>query len=69
MTETVCEMVDTLLESVQHNIEDPELQYKLRTARQLNLACHEELRVVNETLAEADLDPELVDTLKDLGYL
>lgn len=69
MTITICGTIDTLLASVQGGIDDSELSFKLRTAHQLNIACKEQVQTYTDTLEDANLDPDVVDSLKELGYL
>ena len=66
MSEDPLETVQTLLESVIEETDDPEVHYKLRSALQILEASKEEV----STLKEAATDhPELEDRLSDLGYL
>ena len=69
MSGTTIETIDTLLGSVEKSVEDPNLGFKLRTARQLLLVIDEREAAGQEALHEADLDPETRDRLRDLGYL
>ena len=58
MGSTLCDTVDDLLASVQEEIEDPDLIFKLRTARQLNVACKDEMDSFRRTLEHAKVDGE-----------
>ena len=58
-----------LLASVQDDVDDPALEFKLRTARQLNVACEEQFRTYHETLESVDLDADTEEMLRELGYL
>jgi hypothetical protein len=69
MGTSICETVDTLLTSIQKDLDDPDLIFKLRTARQLNLACKDEMDEFQQTVEEADLDEATETRLKELGYL
>jgi hypothetical protein len=69
MGETVYNTLDTLLASVHEEVDDPELSYKLRTARQLTVVCEDQIEAYEETLEEADLDEETMEHLHQLGYL
>ena len=42
MEPSACETADTMLASIQEELEDDDLVFKLRTARQLITACKEE---------------------------
>ena len=66
---TTIDAVERLLESVLAATEDAERRFKLRTALQLLVFLRESHDVASETLAEADLEPELEDQLRQLGYL
>ncbi|WP_135820505.1 hypothetical protein [Halostella litorea] len=69
MADTTFETVDTMLESVQSDVDDPELCFKLRTARQLLVFLEERYAVGREALEDADFDDETLDSLRQLGYL
>lgn len=69
MGTSICETIDTLLASVQEELDDPDLVFKLRTARQLNLACKDEMATFQRTIEAADLDEETESQLRELGYL
>ena len=69
MGQKTCETIASLLGSVQEEIDDPELEFKLRTARQLLLACKAENLTYRATLEEADLDEATTERLVELGYL
>jgi hypothetical protein len=69
MGTSIYDTVETLLASVQEDIEDPDLVFKLRTARQLNLACKDEMSTFQQTIENADLDEETEARLRELGYL
>jgi len=67
--ETTVETIDTLLESALEMSDDPEVNYKIRTALQLLYVGREEHEKLTEALDTADLDDDLRSTLADLGYL
>lgn len=69
MRPSVCDTADTMLASVQEEIEDGDLTFKLRTARQLILACKDENIEYQQALQNADLDDETEARLEELGYL
>ena len=66
MSEDPLETVQTLLESVIKETDDPEVHYKLRSALQILEASKEEVSTLKEAAAD---HPELKDRLSDLGYL
>lgn len=69
MGETLSEKVDMMLESVEAELEDSDLIFKIRAARQMILAYDEHLRKHRNTLDESDLDEESLEQLRKLGYL
>ena len=69
MRPSVCDTADTMLASVQEEIEDDDLSFKLRTARQLILACKDEQIEYQQALQSAELDDETEARLEELGYL
>jgi hypothetical protein len=69
MGTSICDTVETLLASVEEELDDPDLIFKLRTARQLNLACKDEMTAFQRTVEQADLDEETETRLEELGYL
>ncbi|MGQ4556815.1 hypothetical protein [Halobellus sp. GM3] len=69
MPKTTFETIDTLLEGVQADVEDADLVFKLRTARQLLLLLQEREDAGRQALDEVELDDEARDRLERLGYL
>lgn len=69
MTGATVETIETMLESVQQEVDDPELRFKLRTARQLLLLLEEQHDLGRKALADADLDADVREDLRTLGYL
>lgn len=69
MTQRTCDTIDTLLATVQEEIDDQELEFKLRTARQLLMVCDEQTETYRKTLEEANLDEDTRQRLVKLGYL
>ncbi|WP_096389621.1 hypothetical protein [Halopenitus persicus] len=69
MSGTTIETIDTLLESVEESVEDPDVGFKLRTARQLLLLIDEREEAGQEALHEADLESETRKRLQELGYI
>lgn len=69
MGDSVSDTIESLLASVQEEVEDEDLIFKLRTARQLNVISKERGKIAREELAAADLDPEMVENLEKLGYI
>ena len=69
MGEPLAGEIDEMLESVQEEVDDADLAFKLRTARQLLVVYDERLRKYREALDEADLEEETLENLRQLGYL
>ena len=69
MEEDLFEHIDTMLKSVQEDVTDSELTFKLRTARQALVALEEQYTAGQEALETADVDEETLESLRQLGYL
>lgn len=69
MEETVNDAIESLLEEVQAELDDPEVSFKLRTARQLNLASKTYLLAMADAVDTIDLDPEDTAQLQELKSL
>ena len=69
MPENHVETVRTMLESVLAETTDPELRFKLRTALQLLVLIEDRHDGARAALEDAELDRELRENLRDLGYL
>jgi hypothetical protein len=69
MEEDLFEHIDTMLKSVQEDVTDSELTFKLRTARQALVALEEQYTAGQEALERADIDEETLESLRQLGYL
>jgi hypothetical protein len=69
MAKTLAEKIDEMLAGVQSEVDDSELLFKLRTARQLLVAHDEYLQEHRDSLTESDLDEDALENLRQLGYL
>ena len=69
MPKEPCNTVETMLTSVQDEVDDSALVFKLRTARQFIMACDFKVDTLMEAVDEADLDDETIENLRQLGYL
>ena len=69
MAETTYEAIERLLASVQEEVDDSEVSYKLRTARQLIKLSKDRTELYEEALEDAELDSEAIERLHQLGYL
>lgn len=66
---TTVQTIDELLQGVQEELDDPELSFKVRTARQLVLVLKERQEAGRQAIERADLDPSVKEDLRELGYL
>ena len=69
MKENLFEHIDTMLESVQEDMTDSELAFKIRTARQSLVVIEEQYVAGQEALEKADIDDETLESLRQLGYI
>lgn len=69
MEDELFDYVDSMLESVQAEVDDPDLAFKLRTARQSLVGLEEQYREGQQALEQLDIDDETLDSLRELGYL
>ena len=69
VAETTTDTMAALLESALERTEDSEVHFKLRTALQLVDVLEAQHEQARETLEEADIDSELRERLRELGYV
>jgi hypothetical protein len=69
MEEDLFEHIDTMLESVQEEVTDSDLTFKIRTARQSLVAIEEQYTAGQEALEKADINDGTLESLRQLGYL
>ena len=69
MGTTAIGTIETLLNSVLENIEDSESKYKLRQALCLLQVVGQQQIDAQKALEDLNLDTEVEDNLRDLGYL
>lgn len=70
MAKTTLDTIDELLESALEDTDDSEIRYKLRNARQLLQIVKERHRdIADEGIADAVDDEEILNDLRDLGYI
>ncbi len=69
MSQTPVEAVDTMLASVQEEVADSDIRFKLRTARQLLRVIQEQQEAGRDALALDELDESTRENLERLGYL
>ena len=61
--------IEQLLTEVQQDIENPDTSYKLRTARQLLSIRKQRNEALDEATDEAISDEEILENLRELGYM
>lgn len=69
MSQAPVEAIDTMLASVQEEIDDSDLRFKLRTSRQLLRVLQERKKLERNALAVDELDESTRENLEQLGYL
>lgn len=69
MGDTPLGTIETLLESVLEESDDPETCFKLRTSLQLLTVIRARENVARKALADCEMDEELRQRLQELGYL
>ncbi|RQG91307.1 hypothetical protein EA462_04795 [Natrarchaeobius halalkaliphilus] len=69
MSHSVPDVIETILESVEDDVADPDLRYKIRTARQLLVLVDEQHTVAKGALEESGLEEDTRERLEQLGYL
>jgi len=68
MAKTTLATIDELLEGAFEDVDDPEVRYKLRSARQLLQVVQERQDIIDEAIDTAVEDDEILNNLRDLGY-
>ena len=68
MAETTLATMDELLEGGLDDVEDPEVRYKLRSARQLLQVVQQRKDIMDEAIDTAIEDESVLENLRDLGY-
>lgn len=69
MVKSTLETIDDLLEGAIAETSDSEVHYKLRNARQLLSVVEERRESLDDLVEESVEDQELLENLRDLGYL
>ena len=69
MAKSALSTIEELLEGVQEGVDDPEASYKLRSARQLLSVLKQRNEDLDEAIDEAIPDEEILENLRQLGYL
>ncbi|AAV44802.1 hypothetical protein BDK61_4102 [Haloarcula quadrata] len=68
MAETTLATMDELLEGALNDVDDPEVRYKLRSARQLLQVVQQRQDIIDEAIDTAIEDEAVLENLRDLGY-
>lgn len=69
MAETTLGTIDELLEGVFDDVDDPDIRYKIRSARQLLQVVQQRHDNLDEAVHDAVDDEDVLSNLRDLGYL
>jgi len=69
MAETTLDTIEELLAGAMDDVDDPEVAYRIRSARQLLAVVRKRHDDLDEAIEEAVDDRELTGALRDLGYL
>lgn len=69
MAETTIGTIETLLEGAIEETEDSEISFKLRSALQLLFVIEEQHVAAREAIEEAEIDDEIREDLRELGYI
>lgn len=69
MGETTVETIDELLAGAIEDTDDEDVHYKLRNARQLLEVVRTRHEQLDEAIDEADVDSEVLENLRELGYV
>jgi hypothetical protein len=69
MAKTAVGTIETMLQSALDSVDDDEVKYKLRQSLSLLNAVELHHGEAREALEDVDLDSEIKENLRDLGYL
>jgi len=69
MAKTTLDTLDELLEGAFDDVDDPDVRYKLRSARQLVQVIQQRHDTLDEAINDALDDEEMMGRLRDLGYI
>ncbi|MFC7020850.1 MULTISPECIES: hypothetical protein [Haloarcula] len=69
MAETTLETIDELLEGTMDDVDDPNVKYKLRSARQLLQVIRQRHGDLDKAIDGAVEDEDVLSNLRDLGYI
>jgi len=69
MAETTLDTIDELLEGAFDDVSDPDVRYKLRSARQLLQVVQQRHETLDEAIDDAVSDEQIMSNLRNLGYI
>jgi len=69
MTKGTLSTIEELLEEGQQDVDGPDASYKLRSARQLLSVLKQRNEDLDEAFDEAIPDEEILENLREVGYL
>ena len=69
MAETTLNTIDELLKGAFDDVNDPDVRYKLRSARQLLQVVQQRHETLDEAIDDAISDEQIMSNLRDLGYI
>jgi len=69
MAETTLDTIDELLQGAFDDVNDPDVRYKLRSARQLLQVVQQRHETLDEAIDDAISDEQVMSNLRDLGYI
>ena len=69
MAEMTLNTIDELLEGAFDDVNDPDVRYKLRSARQLLQVVQQRHETLDEAIDDAISDEQIMSNLRDLGYI
>lgn len=61
--------MDELLEGAFDDVDDPDVRYKLRSARQLVQVIQQRQNTLDDAITDAVDDEDIIGRLRDLGYI
>lgn len=69
MEEKLFNSIDEMLSSIQQEVTDEEVLFKIRTARQSLVVIKERYAAGQEAIRKGDIDDEILAALRELGYI
>lgn len=69
MEEKLFNSIDEMLSSIQQEVTDEEVLFKIRTARQSLVVIKERYAAGQEAIRKGHIDDEILAALRELGYI